>query len=53
MAASIRHWQEIIGFRNLLIHGYAAIDDGRVWRVVQINLPALAVRVDAMLASRC
>ncbi len=28
-----RH-REIIAFRNLLIHGYAAVDNERVWRIL-------------------
>jgi len=41
MAARIPHLREIIAFRNVLIHGYAAIDRARVWRVVEENLPQL------------
>jgi uncharacterized protein with HEPN domain len=29
----------IVGFRNVLIHGYAVIDDGRVWEIVTTLLP--------------
>jgi hypothetical protein len=28
-----------VAFRNLLIHGYAAVDDATVWRTVQEDLP--------------
>ncbi len=31
----------IIAFRNLLIHGYAAVVDEIVWEVVEDDLPAL------------
>lgn len=31
----------IISFRNLLIHGYAAVVDEIVWEVVENDLPAL------------
>lgn len=31
----------IIAFRNLLIHGYAAVVDEIVWKVVADDLPAL------------
>jgi uncharacterized protein with HEPN domain len=33
--------KRIVGFRNLLIHGYAMIDDGRVWEIVTTLLPSL------------
>ena len=41
IAAKIPDLREIIAFRNVLIHGYAAIDRARVWRVVEENLPKL------------
>ena len=31
LAQCVPHWREIIGFRNVLIHGYATIDHARVW----------------------
>jgi len=31
----------IIAFRNLLIHGYAAVVDEIVWEVIEDDLPAL------------
>ena len=31
LAQRVPHWREIIGFRNVLIHGYATIDHARVW----------------------
>jgi uncharacterized protein with HEPN domain len=37
-------------FRNILIHGYDAIDDDVVWDVIQINLPTLLGEVDGLLA---
>lgn len=40
----------IVGFRNVLIHGYAVIDDGRVWEIVTTLLPSLRATVAALLA---
>lgn len=51
LAAAVPHWREIIGFRNLLIHGYSTIDDARVWRIAQVDLPPLADAVDRLLAA--
>ncbi|WP_247507435.1 HepT-like ribonuclease domain-containing protein [Bradyrhizobium sp. 1] len=42
--------RKIIGFRNLLIHGYAMIDDGRVWEIVTTMLPSLRATATALLA---
>ena len=44
-------WQQISGFRNLLVHSYLGdIDAQTVHRVVQQHLPALKVSIDSMLA---
>jgi uncharacterized protein with HEPN domain len=31
----------IIAFRNILVHGYAAINYDTVWRLIEDNLPEL------------
>jgi uncharacterized protein with HEPN domain len=49
VAQRVPHLREIIGFRNVLIHGYAAIDHDRVWRIVQTSLPGLQAAVSALL----
>lgn len=48
-AARIPDLARIVAFRNLLIHGYAAIDARRVWRIRQTALPPLIEAVDALL----
>jgi uncharacterized protein with HEPN domain len=50
LAHRIPHIRDIIGFRNVLIHGYAAIDDVRVWYIAQTSLPGLRDAVSALLA---
>lgn len=40
---------KIVGFRNLLVHGYAVIDDRRVWEIVATLLPSLRATVTALL----
>ena len=49
LADRIPHRREIIAFRNLLIHGYAGVDHGRVWQTTQQFLPALRATVTALL----
>ncbi|MBF0379951.1 MAG: DUF86 domain-containing protein [Magnetococcales bacterium] len=39
----------IIAFRNYLIHGYANIDSGIVWGVVETNIPKLKQEIDFLL----
>jgi uncharacterized protein with HEPN domain len=48
-AGRISHYQRIIAFRNLLIHGYADVDDRLVWDVIETNLWTLSREVDALL----
>jgi uncharacterized protein with HEPN domain len=45
MAARIPELRRIVAFRNILIHGYATVDDELVWQVVTDKLPALAATV--------
>lgn len=40
---------QIIAFRNVLIHGYDAIDKRRVWDAIENSLPALQRAVIALL----
>ena len=48
-ASRVGDFPRIIAFRNVLIHGYNAIDNEVVWDVVQQNLPALHRQVERML----
>jgi|SRR5437660_9539935 len=41
VAKRITDYQRIISFRNILIHGYADIDDLLVWDIVETRLPVL------------
>ena len=49
MASRIADARSIIGFRNVLIHQYAEIDDEIVWASVQTKLPALLSTVESLL----
>ena len=41
LAERIPENRDVIGFRNLLIHGYDTIDHRRVWEVIQKDVPKL------------
>ena len=41
VVARISDYQRIIGFRNVLAHGYDVISDEIVWDIVQNKLPGL------------
>ena len=47
----ITDFKRIIGFRNILIHGYSIVNHERVWKIVQDDLPRLLDEVDALLAA--
>ena len=49
VAADIPDASQIIAFRNVLLHGYDAIDDTRVWDAVQHSLPTLHEKVLELL----
>ena len=50
LAAQISEHERIIAFRNILIHGYATVDDRIVWGVIENYLAALKRGVDQLLA---
>ena len=50
LGQSITSLPQIIGFRNILVHGYAAIQHQTVWGVIENNLSPLKQQVDNLLA---
>ena len=44
-------WQGIIGFRNVIVRDYLGITLGRVWEVVELDVPILAGQIEEMLRS--
>ena len=46
VAAQIPELPRIVAFRNVLIHGYATVDDRLVWSVVEGALPSLLARLN-------
>ncbi len=40
----------IVGFRNILVHGYALVNNDTVWSITLTDLPLLRQEVDALLA---
>lgn len=49
LAAGVPDLAELVGFRNLLIHGYAIVDHTIVWEAAIADLPALRERLDELL----
>jgi uncharacterized protein with HEPN domain len=50
LAQRVPELGEIVGFRNVLIRGYATIDNARVWQIAETSLPDLRKAVSALLA---
>ena len=50
IVAQISEHRRIIAFRNILIDGYADVDDRLVWDVVQSKVPLLLCNVEGLLA---
>ncbi len=51
IASMVPELSRIIAFRNLLIHGYATVDDRLVWGVVERDLPSLLAILKQLLPS--
>jgi len=42
-------WSKIVGFRNILVHHYFAIDPLELWQVVVVDLPPLKKEIGRIL----
>jgi uncharacterized protein with HEPN domain len=49
VSASLPQVGRIIGFRNILAHGYDAVLDERVWNSVTAEIPVLLAEVRALI----
>lgn len=45
----IENWREIIGFRNVIAHGYDVIENVIIWDSVLKDIPLLLVQLKQML----
>jgi len=48
-AEKITDWQAIIGFRNVLIHGYSQVNDAKTWDITQTEIPVLLRELNELL----
>jgi uncharacterized protein with HEPN domain len=51
LAPTIPNPGQIVAFRNILIHGYAIVDDALVWQALTDWLPSLATTVQDLLSA--
>ena len=52
LAGQVTDYQKIVSFRNVLIHGYADVDDELVWDIVETQLPVLRREVERIIADK-
>ena len=48
-ARQIREYNQIIGFRHVIVHGYDSLDPATVWDVIEAKLPVLRDELRALL----
>lgn len=41
-------WSQVIGARNVIVHGYAEIEPDRIWDIVKNHIPALGGAVSRL-----
>ena len=41
IAADVPDLRRVVAFRNILVHGYATVDDALVWQLLGVDLPVL------------
>lgn len=51
LASRIPDLPRIVAFRNILIHGYAEVDDGLVWQVLDKRAPAIMNVLQSLLTA--
>lgn len=49
LLSKLRDHRDIISFRNILVHGYDAIDDRIVWSIIEDELDNLKEDVERLL----
>jgi uncharacterized protein with HEPN domain len=47
--ARITHYQKIVGFRNIVVHGYDIVENEIVWGIVVSHLPTLQKELETLL----
>ena len=50
VAAQVPDLSKIVGFRNILIHGYDTVRHDVVWRTIEVDLPPLREALARLLA---
>ncbi len=51
LATYIPEYRRIIGFRNIIAHGYDVIDDATLWDIATNRIPQLKQQIESYLAA--
>jgi uncharacterized protein with HEPN domain len=46
-------WKEMIGFRNVIIHGYFQLDTDIIWDTLRNNIPSLKKHIQHLKDKEC
>jgi uncharacterized protein with HEPN domain len=46
---NITNWQHIIGFRNVIAHGYDVVDDIIIWNTLEQDIPLLLNQLENLI----
>ena len=49
LAAQVPRHRQLIGLRNVLVHGYAGLNNSEIWQLLQMHLPDLQTAVAQLL----
>jgi len=49
IAEQVDRWKDIIGFRNILVHGYDILNTSLVWDIVKKDIPKLHAKIETLL----
>lgn len=51
LGTKVANLRQIIGFRNVLVHGYAVVQDKTVWETVENDVSNLKQELDGLLGA--
>ncbi len=43
-------WEDVVGFRNRIVHGYDSVNFDIVWAIIQNDLPSLICELDRIVS---
>jgi len=50
LASRVPDLPQVVGFRNVLVHRYEAVDNNRVWNLLNTQVPAMLAALSRLLS---